>query len=185
MKKIVSLLAAFLIAISGSVCVFAAQSPGGVIKPDQFNIVGTVTQKGEKAADIIVEIGNKKDTTSDKGAYRIEGIEAGSHTVSFKKANDELGTVSFKIAKGKTTKYVKLADGSYDITVASNVATINIDFDIKEDGTAEITKVTPAGNGSPIGPPMGDMFTNIAMLVFALSLTGILVSVFFKKKYSC
>lgn len=185
MKKIVSLLAAFLIAISGSVCAFAASSPGGEVKPDQFNIVGTVTQEGKKAADIIVEIGDKKDTTSDKGACRIEGIEVGSHIISFKKANDELGTVSFKIAKGKTTKYEKLADGSYDIIVASNVATINIDFNIKDDGTVEITKVVPAGNDSPVGPPMGDVFTNIAMLVLALSFIGILVSIFFKRKYTC
>ena len=185
MKKIVSLLAAFLIAISGSVCAFAAQSPGGTPKPDQFNIVGTVTEGKEKLADVIVEIGNKKDTTSEEGTYRIEAVETGSHTVVFKKAEQEVGSVSFKIAKGNETKYEKLADGSYDITVASNVATINIDFNIKEDGTVEITKVTPAGNDSQVGPPMGDITTNILMLVLVISLGGIMVSAFFKKKFSC
>ena len=185
MKKIVSLLAAFLIAISGSVCAFAAQSPGGEVKPDQFNVVGTVTKGEEKLADIVVEIGDKTATTSTKGAYRIEGIEVGSHTVSFKKAESELGNVAFAIAKGTETKYEKLADGSYNITVASNVATITIDFNIKADGTVEITKVTPAGNDSPVGPPLGDVVPTIAMLLLVISAAGIMFSLFFKKKYCC
>lgn len=185
MKKLISLLVAVLIAISGSVCVFAAQSPGGEAKPDQFNVVGTVTQNDKAITGITIEIGDKKDDVDGKGNYRIEGVEAGTHTVTFKKGDEVLGTVTFKIAKGDATEYKKLPDESYDITVASNVLTIDIDFNIKKDGAVAIIGVINAGNDSPVGPPMGDMMTNIAMLVLVLSLGGIAVSVFFKKKYSC
>ena len=185
MKKIISLLVAVLIAISGSVCALAAQSPGGETKPDQFNVVGTVTQGDDKVADVVIEISGKQDTTDDKGTYRIEEVEVGTNTITFKKGEEVLGTITAKIEKGNTTKFEKLADGSYVITVASNVATINIDFNIKDDTTVEITKVTAAGNDSPIGPPMGDAMSAVAMLVLVLSLGGIMVSVFFKKKYSC
>ena len=185
MKKLISLLVAILIAISGSVCAFAAQSPGGETKPDQFNVVGTVTQGDEKLTEVTIEIGDKKVTVDDKGNYRIEGLEAGTYTATFKKGDNVLGTVTFEISKGTATKYEKLPDGSYKITVAENVFTIDIDFNVKDDGAVEIIGVTNAGNDSPVGPPMGDMMTNIAMLVLVLSLGGIAVSVFFKKKYSC
>ena len=185
MKKIVSLLAAFLIAISGSICAFAASSPGGEVKPDQFNVVGTVTKGEEKLADIVIKIGNKNATTDKKGAYRIEGIEAGKHTAILTNGETELGTVSFNIAKGTETKYEKLNDNSYNITVAANIATILIDFNVNENGTIEITKVAPAGNDSPVSPPLGDIMSTIATLILLVSFAGIMVSVFFKKKYSC
>ena len=121
MKKIVSLLAAFLIAISGSVCAFAANSPGGEVKPDQFNVVGTVTKGDEKLADIVVEIGDKTATTDKKGAYRIEGVEVGSHAVIFKKSGSELGKVSFKITKGTETKEIPYSGNT---GIIENVAAV-------------------------------------------------------------
>lgn len=185
MKKIVSLLAALLIAISGSVCAFAAQSPGGEIKPDQFNVVGTVTINDNKTHNITVTIGDKSATTDKKGAYRIESIEVGTHTVTFTEGENELGKVSFEIKKGSDTKFEKLPNGTYEITVASNVATINIDFKINEDGSVEITKVSPAGNDSPVSPPLGDMSATVAMFALIISFAGIMISAFFRKRYSC
>lgn len=184
MKRLVSLLATFLIAISGSISAFAISSPGGEIKPDQFNIVGTVTKGEEKFSDVIVTIGDKNATTNKNGSYRIEALESGDHTIYFKTDDKVLGSLRIKIEKGKTTGYEKLADGSYLITVASNIITLNIDFSINDDGVIKIIKVSPAGNDSPTSPPSGDMMPTISVLALIISFTGIVICSFFKKRYS-
>lgn len=179
MKKIISFLTMAVIAISASVCVFAASSPSGEPKPDKFNVVGNVNF----SASVAVLDGKTEAKIDKNGNFRIDGFEAGEHTLVVKKNSDELGKVKFTISKGAETKYILLEDGSYNITVAANVNTIRIDFKI-DGGKIVISKVVPAGNDSPQSPGTRDVLVPVCATVLFVSFIAMISCVYFKKKYS-
>ncbi len=179
MKKIISFFTMALIAISASMCVFAASSPSGEQKPDKFNVVGNVNFSASVAV-----LDDKLESKIDKnGNFRIDGFEAGTHILAVKNDSVELGKVKFTLSRGKETKYVLLEDGSYDITVAANINTIRIDFRIDGDKIV-ISNVTPAGNDSPQSPDTGDFTASACVALLVISFVGIVSSVYFRKKYS-
>lgn len=183
MKKIISFLAVAIIAFSASFSVFAASSPGGGVKPDQFDIVGTLTKDDAKYPSVVVSLdGVKKDTTSDKGEFRIDDIKPGDHVITFTVDSVEIGKLSFTLTKGTDTGFKLLSDGSYNITVAANVTAIAVNFDI-DDGKVVITKLV-AGNGSSGSPGTADVATTACAVIFVISLAGVAFSAYCRKKYS-
>lgn len=179
MKKIIAFLTMAFITISASMCVFAASSPSGESKPDEFNVIGNV----EFSATVAVIDDDLESKIDKNGNFRIEGIETGTHVLVIKNDSVEVGKVTFSVAKGKETKYVLLEDGSYDITVAANISTIRIDFKI-DGGKIVISELAPAGNDSPQSPETGDVATSACVMLLVISFVGIVSSAYFRKKYA-
>lgn len=185
MKKIISFFTMALVAISASLCVFAADSPSGEVKPDQFNIVGTITKDGSAYSSVNVKLDDADNVTTDsKGSFRIENIKSGDHVIAITKDSKEIGTINFTIAKGNNTKFDKLDDGSYNISVAANISTLAIDFAIDNNGNVTITKVSAAGNDSPQSPGTGDVFSVVCMTLLLISCGGVLTAAYYRKRYS-
>ncbi len=179
MKKLISILTMAIIAISSSICVLAASSPSGEVKPDKFNIIGNA---GQSVSIIVLDQGEDVKVDSN-GAFRLDSVTAGEHIITFKSESKELGNVKINVNKGTETKFTSISEGNYDISVAANITTIKINFDIKDDKIV-ITKVDAAGNDSAQSPETGNMSLNLLTVMLLVSFVGIVSCIFVKKRHS-
>ena len=182
MKKIAILFLAVIIAALSSLSVFAVSSPSGEPQEDKYTIVGIIVQGKKVVSDLSVSLdGGTAVKTDSKGAYRIENVTVGAHKLVLEKGTlkDE---INFTITKGTETKLTKNADGSYLISVAQTIVSLDIPISFDINGKATIIKVTPAGNTSPNSPITSDVF-GYAVAVIAV-ISGAAVLVFSKKSYS-
>ena len=174
MKKALVLLCALVLAVSSSVCAFAVNSPSGGTEADKYNIVATI-KDGDKVAenaDVVIDGGASVKTDKD-GKVTVKDITTGKHTVAVTIGSKPAATVEFNIAKGEETKVVK--DGNvYNITVKEGIISINVEFVLNAQGALEITAVTPAGNDSPIAPPLGETVPYAIAIVVAISCVAVL-----------
>lgn len=182
MKKIVILLCAVIVAAFSSISAFAVSSPSGEPQEDKHTIVGIIVQGNKELADASVSLDDGEPVKTDsKGAYRLENITEGTHKLTIEKGNTK-SEINFTISKGTETKFTKNADGSYSITVAQTVTSLDIPISFDTQGKATIIKVTPAGNTSPNSPITADSFGFIAAVLAIIS--GLALTVSYKKSHS-
>lgn len=182
MKKIVILFFAVIIAVVSSISAFAVSSPSADPQEDKYTIVGIIVQDKKEVADVSVSLdGGTAVKTDAKGAYRLENVTVGAHKLTIEKETLK-GEINFTVTKGTETKLVKNADGSYTISVAQTVVTLDIPLSFDAQGKATILKVTPAGNTSPNSPITGDVFGYLVATLAVVS--GAAVLTLSKKSYS-
>lgn len=184
MKKVAVLLFSIIIAIGCSFTAFAASSPVGPQIPDKYDVVGTVAKDDKAYTGVTITIDGSDSSVTDKnGVVRFDDLTEGKHTLKFSKGTELSDQVVVNIIKGDDTKSVKLDDGSYNITVASKVSTIYINFDVDKDGNVEITSASSKQNDSTLSPPTGDIAVSLVTFGLILSLVGLMATSLLKKKY--
>lgn len=182
MKKAIVLFVTIIIAALSSVSAFAVSSPSGDPQEDKYTIVGIIVQGNKELADASISLDDGEATKTDsKGAYRLEEVTEGAHKLTIEKGNTK-SEINFTISKGTETKLTKNTDGSYSISVAQSIASLDMPISFDEQGKATIIKVSPAGNTSPNSPITADSFGYIAVVIAVLS--GFLLIVSRKKSYS-
>ncbi len=185
MKKLVVLLFSVIVAISASFSVFAAPSPGGDEITDKYNVVVKVTDKDGKAtAEYKVSINSAAKDTDSKGSVRFEDLAIGAHTIGVLKGDSLVDEIAINIQKGDKTEAVKVSDDNYNITVKSGVSTIYITLAQDGENDFSIKNANAVGNDSPDSPPLGDLSMTVVALGLVLSLAGVAITGYCRKRFN-
>lgn len=108
-----------------------------------YTIVGTVTENGKPAKGVTLELRSRLKTfvTGTDGKFRFDKVETGEHSLTALRDGKVVGYLFFVLKEGgEGVNVQKLPDGTYQLTVDGNVATVELVVSIQEDGTMTITK---------------------------------------------
>lgn len=108
-----------------------------------YTIVGTVTENGKPAQGVTLELRSKLKTfvTGADGKFRFDKVETGEHSLTALRDGKVVGYLPFSLEEsGEGVNVQKLPDGTYRLTVAGNVATLELAVSMQDDGTMTITK---------------------------------------------
>lgn len=185
MKKLVVLLFSVVVALSASFSVFAASSPSGEEITDKYNVVVTVTKDGKVTSGYKVSVdGTVSKDTDSKGSVKFDNLTVGAHTIGFYKGDSKLDDIAINIQKGDKTEAVKVSDDNYTITVKSGVSTVYINVALDGENDFSIKNANSVGNDSPDSPPTGDFAMTVVALGFVISLAGVMITGYCKKRFN-
>lgn len=117
----------------------ALASPAG----KTYTVVGTVTENGNPAQGVTLELRSSLKTfvTGADGKFRFDKVESGAHSLTALRDGKVVGYLPFLLAEGgEGVNIKKLPDGTFQLAVAGNVATLELAVSMNNDGTMEITK---------------------------------------------
>lgn len=117
----------------------ALASPSG----KTYAIVGMVVENGNPAQGITLELRSSLKTfvTGADGKFRFDKVESGSHSLTALRDGKVVGYLPFVLDEGLDGVNIKkLPDGTFQLTVAGNVATLELAVSMNNDGTMDITK---------------------------------------------
>lgn len=152
-----------------------------------YRIVGTVTENGNPARGITLELRSKLKTfvTGNDGKFRFDKVEPGAHSLTALRDGKVVGYLTFLLDEGgEGVNIKKLPDGTFQLTVDGNVATLELAVSMKRDGTMEIIKaeaITEKKAEENYPPDTGDDTQMLGWLGAMLS-TGVLVLLLLRKR---
>ena len=181
MKKLLSVILSVVMAMSAFSVAFAAESDG---VPTVFDVSEDnyyqITEENYDP-DGIVFTGNNPDTlisieTNVDIIFRdllFGWMDVGSaESVDITLEGDN--TINSTAGVGISTVGADKDGNVYNITVKEGIISINVEFVLNAQGALEITAVTPAGNDSPIAPPLGETVPYAIAIVVAISCVAVL-----------
>ena len=145
-----------------------------------YTVVGTVTENGQPAAGITLELRSKLKTfvTGADGKFRFDNVETGEHSLTALRDGKVVGYLPFALEEGgEGVNVQKLPDGTFQLTVAGNVATLELAVSMQDDGTMTITKAASIldKQAEEAYPPATGDYSMIGYWLAAMTSAGALV----------
>lgn len=145
-----------------------------------YTIVGMVTENGKPSQGVTLELRSKLKTfvTGADGKFRFDKVEAGPHSLTALRNGKVVGYLPFSLEEsGEGVNVQKLPDGTFQLTMAGNVATLELAVSMQDDGTMTITKAEAISDkqaGETYPPATGDD-SMIGYWLTAMTAAGALV----------